>query len=159
MKFVLSQKETMLLEDAKTQEDLCIKKYQSFAQQAKDPELKNLLNQLANEEQQHLDTINTLLMGQIPKMNSGSQKSQKSQQAQQANASTEKITFSSPQDALLCTDLLSTEKYVSSFYNTSIFEAANKPVREALQHIQKEEQEHGEKIFNYMNTHGMYNVK
>lgn len=156
MKFVLSQKETMLLEDAKTQEDLCIKKYQSFAQQAKDPELKNLLNQLANEEQQHLDTINTLLQGQIPKMNSGSQKSQKSQQA---NASTEKITFSSPQDALLCTDLLSTEKYVSSFYDTSIFEAANKPVREALQHIQKEEQEHGEKIFNYMNTHGMYNVK
>jgi len=154
MKFVLSQKETMILEDAKKQEDLCVKKYQSFAQQAKDPELKNLFNQIANEEQQHLDTVNTLIKGQAPKMNAG----QKNQLLQQG-ISSEKITFSSPEDTLLCTDLLSTEKYVSSFYDTGIFEAANKPIREALQHIQKEEQQHGEKLFNYMNTHGMYNVK
>ncbi|HBI27857.1 MAG TPA: spore coat protein, partial [Peptococcaceae bacterium] len=26
-----------------------------------------------------------------------------------------------------------------------------------LNHIQKEEQQHGEGIFNYMNVHGMYN--
>ncbi|WP_215828784.1 spore coat protein [Pelorhabdus rhamnosifermentans] len=32
-------------------------------------------------------------------------------------------------------------------------------VRQALNHIQKEEQEHVEGIFNYMNSHGMYNVQ
>ncbi|WP_334299750.1 spore coat protein [Terrisporobacter sp.] len=30
-------------------------------------------------------------------------------------------------------------------------------MRQVLNHIQKEEQDHGEKIYNYMNQHGMYN--
>ncbi|WP_334307029.1 spore coat protein [Intestinibacter bartlettii] len=30
-------------------------------------------------------------------------------------------------------------------------------MRQVLNHIQKEEQEHGEEIYNYMNKHGMYN--
>ncbi|MDD2554612.1 MAG: spore coat protein, partial [Desulfotomaculaceae bacterium] len=49
------------------------------------------------------------------------------------------------------------EKFISGSYDTAIFEAANSPVRQALQHIQKEEQQHGEGIFNYMQQHGMYN--
>ncbi|MCJ7691105.1 MAG: spore coat protein [Clostridiaceae bacterium] len=28
-----------------------------------------------------------------------------------------------------------------------------------MQHIQQDEQKHGEELFNYMNSHGMYNVK
>lgn len=62
-------------------------------------------------------------------------------------------------DQTLLGDLLSTEKYVSGFYDTAVFEAADSKVRQALQHIQKDEQNHGEKLFNYMNSHGMYNVK
>ena len=154
MKFTLSQKERMILDDAKQQEDICVKKYQSFASQAKDPELKQLFNKLATEEQNHLNTVNQLLKGQVPSQNQGQK-----QQNNQTSSSDDKLTFNSPQDALLCSDLLSTEKYVSGFYDTSIFEAANKPVKDALQHIQKEEQRHGEELFNYMNTHGMYNVK
>lgn len=154
MDFTLSEKEKMILEDGKVQEDICVKKYQSFSNQAKDPELKKLFNKLATEEQQHLDTINQLLQGRVP-----SQSKKQSAQANQPTNSTEKILFNSPQDALLCTDLLSTEKYVSGFYDTGVFEAANKPVRDALQHIQKDEQRHGEELFSYMNTHGMYNVK
>ena len=43
-------------------------------------------------------------------------------------------------DKLLCQDALSTEKYVSSTYNTSIFEFRDKNIRQVLNHIQKEEQ-------------------
>ncbi|WP_338659685.1 spore coat protein [Paraclostridium sordellii] len=46
---------------------------------------------------------------------------------------------------------------ISSTYNTAIFEFKNKEIRQVLNHIQKEEQEHGEKIYNYMNQHNMYN--
>ena len=53
--------------------------------------------------------------------------------------------------------MLMTEKFVSSAYDTAIFESAHSSVRQALQHIQKEEQEYGEGIFNYMQQHGMYN--
>ena len=62
-------------------------------------------------------------------------------------------------DKILCQDLLSTEKYVSGTYDTGIFEAANPTVRKALQHIQQDEQRHGEMLFQYMNSHGMYNVQ
>ena len=55
------------------------------------------------------------------------------------------------------TDL--SEKYVSGTYDTGISEAANTVVSEALQHIQKDEQQHGQELFNYMNNHGLYNVK
>lgn len=60
-------------------------------------------------------------------------------------------------DAALCNDVLMTEKYISSTYNTAIFEFSDHNVRQVLNHIQKEEQEHGEGIYNYMNQHGMYN--
>ncbi|WP_331470563.1 spore coat protein [Paraclostridium sordellii] len=46
---------------------------------------------------------------------------------------------------------------ISSTYNTAIFEFKNKEIRQVLNHIQKEEQEHGEKNYNYMNQHNMYN--
>lgn len=152
MDFTLSQKERMILEDAKHQEEICVKKYQGFANQAKDTELKQLFNKLANEEQHHYNIINDLLMGKTPNL---AHKAQKTNEATLNN----NMSFSNPQDALLCGDLLSTEKYVSGFYDTGVFESANKTVREALQHIQKEEQKHGEELFQYMNKHGMYNVK
>ncbi|NLM03393.1 MAG: spore coat protein, partial [Clostridiales bacterium] len=62
-------------------------------------------------------------------------------------------------DADLCHDLLSTEKYVSGNYDTAIFEFTNTQARELLNHIQKEEQQHGERIFKYMQQNGMYQVQ
>lgn len=52
-----------------------------------------------------------------------------------------------------------TEKYVSGTYDTTIFECRDKTLRDTLNHIQKEEQQHGEGVFNYMQSKGMYNVK
>lgn len=59
-------------------------------------------------------------------------------------------------DKILCSDLLATEKYVSGTYDTGIFESAAPIARQALQHIQQDKQHHGEQLFNYMNSHGMY---
>lgn len=60
-------------------------------------------------------------------------------------------------DAALCNDLLITEKYVSDTYDTAICEFTDTNMRQALNHIQKEEQQHEEGIFKYMQSKGMYN--
>lgn len=62
-------------------------------------------------------------------------------------------------DKEICSDLLMTEKYVSGTYDTAIFEFKDTQVRNVLNHIQKEEQKHGESIFKYMESKGMYNVQ
>ena len=59
----------------------------------------------------------------------------------------------------MCSDLLMTEKYVSGSYNTTIFECRDTEVRDVLNHIQKEEQKHGEAIFKYMESKGIYSVQ
>lgn len=168
----LTQKETMLLQDQKKSEELCIKKYTNYANQAQDPQLKQLFSTHAQQEQQHLNTINQILSGQIPSMNQQQQQGSSQQQnnQQQQNTSQQQTqnmnqqnnsqqSTNSTKDADLCEDILATEKHVSSTYDTAIFEFTNHNVRQALNHIQKEEQEHGESVFNYMQSHGMYNVQ
>lgn len=146
----LTQKERMLLQDQKSHEELCIKKYNNYANQAHDPQLKQLFTQHAQQEQQHLNTINQILNGQVPNLNQqGNQNQPLQMPAMQAG-------MSNQADADLCQDMLGTEKYVSSSYNTSIFEFRDHNIRQILNHIQKEEQEHGESIFKYMESKGMY---
>lgn len=157
MAIQLGQKERALLEDQKSHEDICIKKYNNYAEQAKDPQLKQLFNTYAGQEQQHLDTINQILAGQQPNM--GQQKGQQQQQMQQAAGKGRLPAGDYQNDAALCNDMLMTEKYVSDTYNTVIFEMVDSGVRQALNHIQKEEQQHGEGIFNYMKNMGMYQTQ
>lgn len=157
----LSQKENQLLQDQKTHEKICIQKYQKYAQQASDPQLKQLFESYAEQEQQHLNTIDSILNGQVPSMNQ-SQNSQSTQQSQQNSTQAQSTTNQSgatQADATLCTDMLMTEKYVSNAYDTAIFEFTNSNVRQALNHIQKEEQQHGEGIFNYLSSQNMYSVQ
>ncbi|MGE5578920.1 MAG: spore coat protein [Bacillota bacterium] len=49
-------------------------------------------------------------------------------------------------DRTMLTDMLMTEKYISSAYDSAVFDSANPQVRQALQHIQKDEQRHGQRI-------------
>lgn len=160
----LTQKEKLQLQDQQSHEQVCIQKYQQNAQQAADPRLTQLFQSYAQQEQQHLNTINSILSGQVPSMNQG-QQNQPSQQPQatmpaNSQAQSSAVPSAAAQaDAMLCNDMLMTEKYVSSAYDTAIFEFTDSGVRQALNHIQKEEQQHGEGIFNYMNNQGMYNVK
>ncbi|MGI5912153.1 MAG: spore coat protein [Syntrophomonadaceae bacterium] len=150
-----TQKERMLLEDQKTHEQVCIYKYNNYANQAQDPQLKNLFQQYAAQEQQHLNSINQLLNGQLPATAQGQQQQNQTQNSPQSSPI--QGVMANQQDATLCNDMLMTEKYVSDAYNTSVFEFTDSNVRQVLNHIQKEEQQHGEGIFHYMQNNGMYN--
>ncbi len=160
-KIKLTQKERTLLEDQKSHEAICIQKYNNYAQQAHDMELAKLFTGYAAQEQNHLDTINQMLSGNIPNIQQQSTDEQSPQsrhsyqnQQQQAGQTT---GMQNEADAGLCIDMLMTEKYVSDTYDTAIFEFTDSNARQVLNHIQKEEQQHGEGIFNYMQSKGMYN--
>ena len=149
---ILTSKETDLLKDMKEQEELCIEKYTRYASMAKCPELSNLLNSLADTERKHLTTINDMLSGNEP-----SAPGTLSANNSLAVCST---AYSDSQakkdDKFLLADMLSTEKHVSSVYNTGVFEFKSPAARRMLSHIQAEEQQHGELIYAFMNTNGMY---
>jgi len=154
----LSQKETMFLGDLKSYELLCIQKYGKYSEEAQDPLLRQIFQDLNSREQQHLRTIEQIMGGQAPTMNQGGQgQSQPQNLMQNLQANKSQQGFQS--DAYLCNDLLASEKHAADAYNTAIFEFQDTNVRQALNHIQKEEQEHGEVLFNYMKTKGMYNVQ
>lgn len=156
----LSQKERMLLEDQKKHEQLCIQKYQKYANEAQDPQLQQVFQTHAAHELQHYDTINQIMNGQVPNLNtSQQQQGQPAPGAQAMQSQTQANAGFNQNDGDLATDMLTTEKFISGAYDTAIFEFQNANVRQALNHIQKEEQEHGQDLFNYLQAHGMYNVQ
>ncbi len=152
MNLTWTQKERTLLEDQKSHEQICIAKYSLYANQAQDEQLKQICKANEQIERRHLDSLNQLLSGTLPDMNK-----QNNNQNQQDMSITQVPGTLSDKD--ICTDLLMTEKYVSGAYNTAIFEFKDTAVRDVLNHIQKEEQKHGEAIFQYMNSKGLYNVQ
>jgi spore coat protein CotF len=162
MNINLTTKERMLLEDQKKHEQVCIEKYNNYAQQATDPQLKAIFSNNGQQEQQHLNTLNQILSGQVPAMNQqgGGQTNQAQNAGTQQTNQSAGIRQNNPSisnDQNLCTDILMTEKYVSGGYNTAIFEFKDTEVRDVLNHIQKEEQKHGEAVFKYMESKGWYN--
>ncbi|MEL7565608.1 MAG: spore coat protein [Dehalobacterium sp.] len=160
MNITLTSKERSLLEDQKTHEEVCIQKYSNYANLASDQHLKDIFNNHAMIEQEHLKSINQLLSGQVPALNNqqggGSTSQQQQQQLSNSIQSQSNAAGYQASDKDLCNDLLMTEKYVSNTYDTAIFEFKDTQVRDVLNHIQKEEQKHGEAIFKYMESTGMY---
>lgn len=148
----LTTKEQGLLADLKKQEQLCIDKYTKYANEACDPNLKNLFTSIKTTEEHHLNTINDILAGKTPNVNNG------------GSSPVDSVCTNAPtpagcntqNDAYLCQDALSMEKAVSSLYDISIFEFSNDELRNVLNGIQKQEQEHGKKIYDYMSNHQMY---
>ena len=148
----LTQKETSLLQDLKSQEQLCIDKYQKYADEACDPALKSLFAEIKSTEEKHLNTVNRILGGEEVAM------------AAAPTAVSEKKTFTAStcpanakqHDAFLCKDALAMEKHVSSVYDTSVFEFTSPTLRDTLSHIQKEEQNHGMELYQYLNQNGQY---
>ena len=131
----LTPKEASLLKDLKGQEQLCVDKYNRHAASANDPQLKNLFEQIAQVEQQHLDAITQMEGGTV---------------AAPADSATV------PNDCYLCTDVLAMEKHASHLYDTCVFEFGDANARSVLNDIQKQEQHHGKVIYDYMNTNAMY---
>ncbi len=149
----LTQKENSLLCDLKSQEQLCIEKYGKYEQDAHDPCLKALFSNIKSTEESHLSTITRILAGEEVKTNTApTAVSQKLECPMSQCSASEK-----QKDAYLCKDALAMEKHVSSVYDTSIFEFNSPVLRDTLGHIQKEEQNHGEQLYMYMNQNNMYN--
>ncbi|MFT4144209.1 MAG: spore coat protein [Mobilitalea sp.] len=156
--FQLTTKERFLLEDAKSHEEQCILKYDNYEKIAVDPQLKAVFRSNGEKEKEHLQTINQLLTGKVPNMNQGGGQNNQNNSAsasQSSNWGSGDTNFNAS-DKDLCTDMLNTEKYVAGTYNTAIFEFKDAPVRDVLNHIETEEQKHGEAIFAYMQSKGMY---
>ncbi|MFL0194740.1 spore coat protein [Clostridium sp. WILCCON 0269] len=152
----LSNKERALLEDQKSHEAICVQKYTNYANQAKDSQLKQLFLNNASIEREHVNSINSILQGQVPDTNN--------KQSAAANPSMNNFSSSLPagsqvSDAEMCKDMLMTEKYISGTYDTSIFEFKDTNVRDVLNHIQKEEQQHGDSIYKYMESKGLYSIQ
>ena len=149
----LTQKETDLLKDLKGQEQLCIEKYEQWANAASSEELRTLFRALADVERGHLTTVTDMLAGKVSTP-SGAGSSPLN------GCATGKVSYASEddrkKDAFLCADMLATEKHVSSVYNTGIFEFSDQQARQTLNHIQSEEQQHGLKIYEFMAANGMY---
>lgn len=148
----LTPKEISLLTDLKSSEQLCIEKYQKGENEACDPALKELFCSLRSTEESHLGTINRILGGEEVEM--------------MAAPTAVSQTFSAPpsscpsdaknRDAFLCKDALAMEKHVSSVYDVSIFEFNSPTLRDTLAHIQKEEQNHGQQLYQYLSQNNMY---
>lgn len=149
----LTQKETTLLQDMKSQEQICIEKYNKYSQLAHDPELKNLFFALSSNEQKHLNTITEILNGTEVKM---PDQSPSAVQAKLQCKMSQCNDVEKKNDAYLCKDALSMEKHVAGVYNTSVFEFSSPVLRDTLAHIQKEEQNHGEQLYNYLSCNNMY---
>lgn len=148
----LTQKETNLLFDLKSQEELCIEKYKKYEQDAHDPSLKTLFNSIRCTEERHLSTVTDILSGSEVSVSAApSAVSAKLDCPVSDRTEDEKRS-----DAFLCKDALAMEKHVSGLYDTSIFEFTSPTLRDTLNHIQKEEQNHGEQLYGYMSMNGMY---
>lgn len=158
---ILNQKETTLLQDIKSQEQLCVDKYTACSEKANDPQLKQLFDSIRSTEEQHLDTINQILNGTVPSLGNDTSTGKSSSSGGSTSNSNIKTDTTLSGDArtndkYLCADTLATEKHVSSVYNTSIFEFRDEKIRDVLNHIQTEEQQHGKEIYDYMSQHNMY---
>jgi len=151
IKMQLTQKETELLKDLQDQEKLCVEKYNKHAAAAIDCQLKDLFTKIASVEQGHLNTINQIQSGTVPMLNGG----ESTQPTFSATYGTEE-NADKQNDYYLCSDLLTTEKHASHLYDTCVFEFKDENVRNVLNHIQKEEQEHGKMLYDYMQTNCMY---
>ena len=66
---ILKEKERTTIEDLQTQEKSCVEKYGKYAEQAKDPELKSLFQNLQKKEQEHYDSLSQVLSGTVPQCN------------------------------------------------------------------------------------------
>ena len=150
---ILKEKERTVIEDLQTQEKSCIEKYGKYAQQAKDPELRTLFQNLQQKEREHYDSLAMVLSGNVPECDCNDTSGRDYQPKATYTA------MSSPEDkqhdAFLATDCIGTEKLVSGTYNNELFAFGDSGVRKLLADIQIEEQNHAEMLYKYKTVNGM----
>lgn len=149
----LTEKERTTLEDLKTQEQSCVKKYTLYSEEAKDPVLKELFDTIAKDEKKHLDTINDVLNGNVPSCDCND--SQGKNYSPTATYNELANSDEKAHDCFLATDCIGTEKLVSGEYNSDVFVFGNTAIRKLLADIQIEEQNHAEMLWKYKTANGM----
>lgn len=149
----LTEKEKSLLKDMKDTEKLCIEKYTQGAQNAKDPCLQQLFISIAQIERGHYDTLTKIENGESTASGAGQSSGQKPVITQTYGAAENE---DKKNDAFLASDLLASEKHASHLYDTCVFEFKDDNIRQKINHIQKEEQEHGKQLYDYMQKNSMY---
>ena len=149
----LTEKERFIIEDLKSQEKLCIQKYEFYEEMAYDPELVSLFTKIKESEQKHLQSLNDVLNGNVAEVdtndNSGEMYTPKASYHQNGNKQEKE------HDSFLCTDAITMEKYVSSAYNFDLFQFGNSKLRKLLNDIETEEQNHAEMLYKYKKANMM----
>ena len=148
----LTKKEQSLLKDLQNEEKTCAEKYHKAAEAACDPALQQMFARLEKAEQNHYDTVTSMLAGETPTLKPGQSQNAKKPEPQRAQVS----RAEKKSDAYLLADVLATEKFVSGVYNTAVFEFSDPAARNALAAIQQQEQHHGKEIADYMTANGLY---
>ena len=149
----LTEKERYIIEDLKSQEELCIQKYAFYENMAYDPELKKLFNNLKKKEQEHYQSLANVLNGEVASadINDYAAKNYRPQ----ANYHQQSSQEEKDHDSFLCTDAITMEKYVSGAYNFDLFQFGNSKLRKLLADIEVEEQNHAEMLYKYKKANTM----
>lgn len=150
---VLTEKETMTIEDLRQQEQSCVEKYRRYSGEARDTVLRDLFENLSRKEQEHYDSLGQVLNGTVPSCNCNDRDGE----MYQPKATYDAMTNSEDKknDCFLVTDCIGTEKMVSGTYNTNVFAFGDSKIRKLLGDIQIEEQNHAEMLYKYKTVNGM----
>lgn len=154
----LTQKEKIILKELITYETLCAEKYQKYSYEAEHKELKSLFQQICQIEKNHCDLLIQMNNG-ILTYNSYNNVLIGSPKVLTVEFGVEISPNTSKEDRFLCLDALATEKYMSFNYDKNIFDFKEDDVRNLFSRLQREEQEHGKKIIDYMYQNGMHAIK
>ena len=149
----LTEKERYIIEDLKSQEELCIQKYAYYEEMAFDPELKKLFKDIKSSEKEHYQSLTDVLNGNVANsdVNDYAAKNYKPKAEYHQNSSQEEKKH----DSFLATDSITMEKYVSSAYNFDLFQFGNNKLRKLLADIEVEEQNHAEMLYKYKVANAM----
>lgn len=149
----LTEKQKSLIQDLMAQEELCMQKYSQYTNLAKDEELKQLFRNIRENEEEHYNLLQHLLEGECPAVNetsiNGANYNPIPSYIGEYNQKDKEY------DQYLCTDGITTEKYVSTAYNDDLFQFGEPEVRKLFNHIQTEEQNHAEMIYKYKTANSM----
>ena len=150
---ILKEKEMAAIKDLQTQEEMCIKKYDKYSKEPKDPVLKDLFKELKSKEEKHYQSLQQVIDGTVPECNCNDSDGKN----YEPKATYDTLTNSEEkkEDCYLATDCIGTEKLVSGEYNTDVFVFAGAAIRKLLADIQVEEQNHAEMLYKYKTVNGM----
>lgn len=149
----LKQKEKETLKDLRTQELSCAEKYQRYSGYAKDKELKNLFKTLEQRERTHYDSLGQALQGKCPAADCNDESGELYAPKATYDAGTE--SENKKNDCFLATDCITSEKMISSEYNSDVFNFSQSDIRRLLADIQVEEQNHAEMLYKYKTVNSM----